>query len=119
MKTIPTWMQPYLARIACYLRRVSEWLGQRAAIQPYLARIAIYCAICSENTSFERQKKNETAMPDELRPEYDLRNLRVRKVGRGRKSFGRSVVQLANEVFPDADCERQRENEKRIPSSKI
>ena len=58
--------------------------------------------------------KNETAMPDELRSEYDLRTLQVRKVGRGRKSFGQSVIQLANDVsekFPDADCERQRENE--------
>ena len=53
-------------------------------------------------------------MQDELRSEYDLRTLQVRKVGRGRKSFGQSVIQLANHVsekFPDADCERQRENE--------
>ena len=44
-------------------------------------------------------------MPDELRAEYDLKKLQVRKVGRGRKSFGRSVVQRANDVgekFPDA-----------------
>ena len=51
-------------------------------------------------------KKDETAMQDGLRPEYDLRNLQVRKVGPGRKSFGRFVVQLepdVAEVFPDAE----------------
>jgi len=51
-------------------------------------------------------KKVETEMDDELRPEYDLKNLRVRKLGPGRKSFGGSVVRLepdVAEVFPDAD----------------
>ena len=51
-------------------------------------------------------KKDETAMEDELRPEYDLRSLQVRKVGPGRKSFGRFVVRLepdVAEVFPDAE----------------
>jgi len=54
--------------------------------------------------------KNETvvedAMEDELRPEYDLKNLRVRKVGPARTSFGGQVVRLAPdvaEVFPDAE----------------
>ena len=44
-------------------------------------------------------------MQDELRPEYDLRNLQVRKVGPERKHFGRFVVQLEPDVaavFPDA-----------------
>lgn len=51
-------------------------------------------------------KKVETDINDELRPEYDLRSLRVRKLGRGRKSFG-GVVRLepdVAEVFPDADA---------------
>ena len=51
-------------------------------------------------------KKVETDVNDELRPEYDLRGLRVRKLGRGRKSFG-GVVRLepdVAEVFPDADA---------------
>ena len=50
-------------------------------------------------------KKVETDMDDELRPEYDLRSLRVRKIGPGRKSFG-GVVRLepdVAEVFPDAE----------------
>ena len=50
-------------------------------------------------------KKIETDINDELRPEYDLRSLRVRKLGRGRKSFG-GVVRLepdVAEVFPDAE----------------
>ena len=44
-------------------------------------------------------------MQDKLRPEYDLTNLKVRKVGPDRKHFGRFVVQLepdVAEVFPNA-----------------
>ena len=44
-------------------------------------------------------------MSDELRPEYDLKSLRVRRLGPGRKGFG-SVVRLepdVAEVFPDAE----------------
>ena len=51
-------------------------------------------------------KKVETNINDELRPEYDLRSLRVRKLGPGRKSFG-GVVRLepdVAEVFPDAEA---------------
>jgi hypothetical protein len=51
-------------------------------------------------------KKVEADMSDELRPEYDLRGLRVRKLGRGRKSFG-EVIRLepdVAEVFPDAEA---------------
>jgi hypothetical protein len=51
-------------------------------------------------------KKVETEMDDELRPEYDLRSLRVRKLGRNRKSFA-GVVRLepdVAEVFPDAEA---------------
>ncbi len=43
-------------------------------------------------------KKVKTKLDDELRPEYDLKSLRVRKLGPGRKSFGTSVVRLE----PDA-----------------
>jgi len=49
-------------------------------------------------------KKAETE-DDELRPEYDLRTLRVRRLGPGRKRFG-DVVRLEPDVaeaFPDAD----------------
>jgi hypothetical protein len=49
-------------------------------------------------------KKNEIG--DELRPEYDLSKLRVRKLGSGRKSFG-DVVRLEPDVagaFPNADA---------------
>jgi hypothetical protein len=51
-------------------------------------------------------KKIETEMDDELRPEYDLRSLRARRFGPGRKSFGGSVVRLepdVAEVFLDAE----------------
>jgi len=50
-------------------------------------------------------KKVKTNKEDELRPEYNLRNLRVRKLGPGRKSFG-DVVRLEPdvlEVFPNAE----------------
>ena len=33
-------------------------------------------------------------MEDDLRPEYDLKSLRVRKLGSGRKSFGGTTVHL-------------------------
>jgi hypothetical protein len=51
-------------------------------------------------------KRNETEIEDELRPEYDLRSLRVRKVGSGRKGFGETTIRLdpdVAEVFPDAE----------------
>jgi hypothetical protein len=51
-------------------------------------------------------KKVETDINDELRPEYDLQSLRVRKLGRGRKGFG-GVIRLETdvaEVFPDAEA---------------
>ena len=50
-------------------------------------------------------KKIGSDMYDELRPEYDLRSLRVRKLGPGRKSFG-STIRLepdVAEIFPEAD----------------
>jgi len=50
-------------------------------------------------------KKVEAETEDELRSEYDLRSLRVRRLGPGRKSFG-GVIRLepdVAEVFPDAE----------------
>ena len=52
-------------------------------------------------------KKVDTEMDDELRPEYDLRSMRVRRMGPERKSFGGSVVRLAPdvaEVFPSEEA---------------
>ncbi|HEY9837075.1 MAG TPA: hypothetical protein V6D27_09280 [Vampirovibrionales bacterium] len=37
-------------------------------------------------------------MKDELRPEYDLRSLRVRKMGSKRKSFGGKTIRLDSDV---------------------
>lgn len=51
-------------------------------------------------------KKAETKLSNQLRPEYDLRSLRVRKFGPGRKSFGGLTVRLepdVAEVFPDPE----------------
>jgi hypothetical protein len=50
-------------------------------------------------------KKVEAEIEDELEPEYDLKSLRVRKLGPERKSFG-DIVRLEPDVveaFPDAD----------------
>ncbi len=50
-------------------------------------------------------KKVEPPISDDLRPEYDLRSLRVRKLGLGRKSF-LGTIRLepdVAEMFPDAD----------------
>jgi len=50
-------------------------------------------------------KKDKSTLDDDLRPEYDLQSLRVRKLGPGRRSF-RDVVRLEPDVahaFPDAD----------------
>ena len=48
-------------------------------------------------------KKDKTTTQDELRPEYDLRKLRVRKLGPARKQFG-NFIKLEPDVaavFPD------------------
>lgn len=51
-------------------------------------------------------KKADLEMEDDLRAEYDLKNLRVRRLGAGRKSFGGSTVRLepdVAEIFPSAE----------------
>ena len=50
--------------------------------------------------------KVESEMEDDLRPEYDLYSLRVRRVGPERKSFSRLTVCLqpnVAEIFPDSE----------------
>ena len=52
-------------------------------------------------------KKVELNMEDEMRSEYDLKSLRVRKLGSERKSFGETIVRLepdVAEMFPNADA---------------
>ena len=52
-------------------------------------------------------KKAELEMEDELRPEYDLKSMRIRKLGSGRRSFGGATVQIDPDVaamFPNADA---------------
>ena len=51
-------------------------------------------------------KKDNINIDDELRPEYDLKRLKVRKVGPERKSFGGPMVRIETdvaEVFPDSE----------------
>ena len=50
-------------------------------------------------------KKVEAVLDDDLRPEYDLRTLRVRRMGPERKNFGGQMIRLdpdVAEVFQDA-----------------
>lgn len=52
-------------------------------------------------------KKDKPDIEDELRSEYDLKSLRVRRLGSGRKSFGGTTVRLepdVAEMFPSADA---------------
>ncbi|MBD2678476.1 MULTISPECIES: hypothetical protein [Nostoc] len=52
-------------------------------------------------------KKDNSEMEDELRSEYDLKSLRVRKLGSDRKSFGGTTIRLepdVAEIFPNADA---------------
>ena len=52
-------------------------------------------------------QKDDLELEDELRPEYDLKSLKVRKMGSGRKSFAGTTVKLepdVAEVFPNADA---------------
>ena len=45
-------------------------------------------------------------MEDQLRDEYDLRTLKVRKMGAKRKKFGDNIIKLDSdvaEVFPNAE----------------
>jgi len=52
-------------------------------------------------------KRDESEMEDDLRTKYDLKHLRVRKLGSGRKSFGGVTVRLepdVAEMFPTADA---------------
>lgn len=51
-------------------------------------------------------REAENSMDDEIRQEYDLKSLQVRKVGAKRKSFGGRFVWLEPDVaalFPDSE----------------
>jgi len=52
-------------------------------------------------------KKDNSERNDELRPEYDLKSLKVRKVGSGRKNFYGPIVRIEEdvaEVFPNSEA---------------
>ncbi|MBE9011598.1 hypothetical protein IQ250_15430 [Pseudanabaenaceae cyanobacterium LEGE 13415] len=54
--------------------------------------------------------RDNSEIEDDLRSEYDLRELQVRKLGPERKNFGRTTVRLepdVAEMFPDADAVNQ------------
>lgn len=50
-------------------------------------------------------KKDDIEKMDELRSEYDLKSLKLRKVGRARKSFYGPIIRMDEdvaEIFPDS-----------------
>ncbi len=50
--------------------------------------------------------KSNSDFEDEIRSEYDLKSLKVRKLGSGRKKFGEVIVRLepdVAEIFSSAD----------------
>jgi hypothetical protein len=52
-------------------------------------------------------KRDKSEMEDDLRTEYDLKSLQIRRLGSGRKSFGTTTVRLepdVAEMFPSADA---------------
>jgi len=58
-------------------------------------------------TTAKLMKRVKPEMEDDLRSEYDLKSLRVRKLGSGRKSFGGTTVRLepdVAEMFPNAEA---------------
>jgi hypothetical protein len=51
-------------------------------------------------------RRDNSEMEDDLRTEYDLSSLRIRRLGAERKSFGGTTVRLESDVakmFPTAD----------------
>jgi len=75
------------------------------------------------------KKIDDVGKEDDIRPEYDLKSLRVRKLGPERKSFGGQTVRLEPDVaaaFPDYQSVNEalrflmritRENKPASPSS--
>ncbi len=43
-------------------------------------------------------KKDDLELEDDLEPEYDLKSLKVRKMGAGRKNFAGATVKLDPDV---------------------
>lgn len=55
----------------------------------------------------DRSSPKEKKLEDDLRSEYDLKSLRVRRLGSRRKSFGGTTVRLkldVAEIFPNANA---------------
>jgi hypothetical protein len=83
--------------------------GWALLILSYTERADIVRLISArEVTAAERRtmRKVESELEGELRPDYDWRSLRVRKLGPGGKRFG-DVIRLEPDVadaFPDADA---------------
>jgi hypothetical protein len=52
-------------------------------------------------------KNDKLELEDDLRSEYNLKSLKVRKMGSGRKNFAGTTIKLepdVAEIFPNADA---------------
>ena len=59
------------------------------------------------NDDLNKLETEFTELNDELRPEYDISQLQVRRLGPGRRQFGGDVVRLEPDVaavFQDAEA---------------
>lgn len=54
-------------------------------------------AVLFGGTKVTRKTKNRKEDADELKPEYDLKSLRVRKLGPGRTRFGETSIERADD----------------------
>jgi len=69
--------------------------------------ITRYVAIAAQISAQETTRSEREAYEDDMRTEYNLQSLRVRKLGSARKSFGAEIVRLEPDVaimFPNANA---------------
>ncbi len=78
-------------------------------VDTYFWRVGGYASSKKQKENFAQTTigKGKLEMEDDLRTEYDLKSLQVRRLGSGRKSFGSTTVRLeldVAEMFPSADA---------------
>ena len=72
-----------------------------------LQQVRSYQLLAFGKVSLIHDAEVKPEMEDELRSEYDLKSLKVRRLGPERKSFGGTTIRLepdVAEMFPSADA---------------
>lgn len=84
---------------------VGESEQNRLLIVSYTEReIGVRIISARELTPKEKENMNTDTLNDELKPEYDLKSMRVRKVGEGRKLLNQIQLDVdVAKVFPDSN----------------